>query len=223
MMGAPLSGESVTPASEGVAVREQPGPAEALAALLAGNERFAAGRPRYGHHVTSPAARTEEHRPWALVIGCLDSRVPPEAVLDQDFGSIVVVRTGGHALDTVVLGSVEFAVGIFEVPLVLVLGHQYCGAVAATVQAVGTGTRPDGALGGLVDEIAPAVRETAGAGAAGHVDRTVDRHVTRTIARLSELPLVRERLMVGTVDIVGARYQIDTGKVTVLGRGGHPE
>jgi carbonic anhydrase len=187
-----------------------------LARLLAGNQRFAAGRPRYGHRVDSPAARTPNHRPWALVIGCLDSRVPPEAVLDQDFGSIVVIRTGGHVLDEAGLGSVEFAVSVFGVPLVMVLGHQYCGAVAATMQAVDSGDRPDGTIGRLVDEIEPAVER--GGDPAERADRAIDRHVARTVSKLSELASVRERVAAGALEIVGARYQVDTGQVSVLGQ-----
>jgi carbonic anhydrase len=200
--------------------RSRLGPAEVLADLLAGNRRFAAGRPRYGHDVASPRARTATHRPTALVIGCLDSRVPPEAVLDQDFGTTVVVRTGGHVLDAAALGSVEFAVSVFEVSVVLVLGHQYCGAVASSAAAVDAGARPDGALGALVSEIEPAVHEALAGGApAGQVaEIAADRHVRRTVDRLLDLPLVRERCGTGELAVIGGRYQVDTGEVSLLRR-----
>jgi len=199
-----------------VTFRDRPGPSEALADLLAGNRRFAAGRPRHGHDVTSPAARTAAHHPYALVIGCLDSRVPPEGVFDQDFGAVVVVRTGGHVLDAAGLGSVEFAVTAFDLSLVVILGHQYCGAVTAAVEALGSGVEPAGTVGRLVDDIAPAVRESADGDPAGLLDRTVDRHVARTLAVVSDLPAVRERRSAGELAVVGARYQIDTGEVAVL-------
>ncbi|WP_240942523.1 carbonic anhydrase [Planosporangium thailandense] len=186
-----------------------------LARLLAGNQRFVAGKPRFGHHVDAPGARTTQHRPWACVVGCLDSRVPPEAVLDQDFGSVVVVRTGGHVLDEAGIGSVEFAVSVFEVPLVLVLGHQYCGAVTSAVRALDGGDHPGGAVGRLVDDIAAAIDPTDDP--AHRVDRAIDRHVARTVSVLSELASTRDRIAAGTLEIVGARYQIDTGRVTVLG------
>jgi carbonic anhydrase len=212
--GVPLSEE--TGSASPVTFRDRPGPAEALTDLLAGNRRFVAGRPRHGHDVTSPAARTATHHPYALVIGCLDSRVPPEGVFDQDFGAVVVVRTGGHVLDTAGLGSVEFAVTAFDLSLVVVLGHQYCGAVSATVEALGSGVEPAGTVGRLVAEIAPAVRESADGDPAGLLDRAVDRHVTRTLAVVSELPAVRERRSAGELAVVGARYQIDTGEVALL-------
>ena len=109
-------------------------PSAALAALLAGNARFAAGRPRHGH-LRTPAGRSPVQHPFALVLACLDSRVTPEAVLDQDFGAVMAVRTGGHVLDDAVLGSVDFAVSVVGVPLLFVLAHRYCGGVAATVSA----------------------------------------------------------------------------------------
>jgi carbonic anhydrase len=199
-----------------VTLRDRPGPNEALADLLAGNRRFAAGRPRHGHDVTSPAARTAVHQPYALVIGCLDSRVPPEGVFDQDFGAVVVVRTGGHVLDAAGLGSVEFAVTAFNLSLVVILGHQYCGAATAAIEALGSGVEPAGTVGRLVDAIAPAVRESADGDPAGLLDRTVDRHVARTLAVVSGLPAVRERRSAGALAVVGARYQIDTGEVAVL-------
>jgi carbonic anhydrase len=216
MKGAPVADESLSVGTARGAASFPLDTATPLAQLLAGNQRFVAGKPRYGHHVDAPAARTPSHRPWALVVGCLDSRVPPEAVLDQDFGSIVVVRTGGHVLDEAGLGSVEFAVCVFGVPLVLVLGHQYCGAITATVRAIDSGTRPGGAIGRLVDEIEPAVDR--GGDEAERVDRAIDRHVARTVSKLSELASVRERVEAGTLEIVGARYEVDTGQVTVLGR-----
>jgi len=188
-----------------------------LADLLAGNGRFMAGHPRFGHDVSSPRARTADHRPTALVLGCLDSRVPPEAVFDQDFGTTVVVRTGGHALDTAVVGSVDFAVSVFEVAVVIVLGHQYCGAVASTVAAVQTGDRPGGALGELVALIEPAVHEAAGLdGGRDLADRVIDRHVARTVGSLLEVPAIKARAEAGAVKVVGARYEINTGQVALL-------
>src|SRR6185295_13757286 len=99
-------------------------------------------------------------QPHAVVIGCIDSRVPLEAIFDQTFGSICVVRSGAHVVDRAVLGSVEFAVTALNVPLVMVLGHERCGAVASTVAALQGQQRPSGDLAYLVDEIAPAVRAT---------------------------------------------------------------
>jgi carbonic anhydrase len=199
-----------------VTFRDRPGPAAALADLLAGNRRFAAGRPRNGHDVTSPAARTAVHRPYALVVGCLDSRVPPEGVFDRDFGAVVVVRTGGHVLDVAGLGSVEFAVTAFDLSLVVILGHQYCGAVTAAIDALGSGVEPAGTVGRLVADIAPAMRESIDGDPAGLLDRTVDRHVARTVAVVSDLPAVRDRVSAGDLAVVGARYQIDTGEVALL-------
>src|SRR3954447_20195801 len=121
-------------------------PSDALAELVAGNKRFVSGRPEHGHRVSSAAAASGGQQPHAVVIGCIDSRVPLEAIFDQTFGSICVVRSGAHVLDQAVQGSVEFAVTALRVPLVMVLGHERCGAVASTVEALRLGERPSGAL-----------------------------------------------------------------------------
>src|SRR3982751_4996261 len=132
---------------------------EALAELVAGNKGVAGGRPEPGHQVSAAAAASGRQQPHAVVLGCIDSRVPLEAIFDQTFGSICVVRSGGHVVDRAVLGSVGFAVSALKVPLIMVLGHVRCGAVAATVEALRTGERPESDVGYLVDEIAPAVLE----------------------------------------------------------------
>src|SRR5690349_23943522 len=94
--------------------------AEALAELLAGNKRFVSGRPEHGHQVAAAAAASGGQQPHAVVIGCIDSRVPLEAIFDQTFGSICVVRSGAHVVDRAVLGSVDFAVTLLGVPLIMV-------------------------------------------------------------------------------------------------------
>jgi carbonic anhydrase len=193
------------------------GPAEALADLLAGNRRFAAGRPRYGHHVANAAARSRNQQPYAVVVGCIDSRVPLEAVFDQNFGSICVVRSGGHVLDRSIVGSIEFAVSALEVSLVMVLGHERCGAIASTVEALRTGNRPDGSLSYLVEEIAPAVEAVGVDGSDSNVHtRAMREHVWRTVERLREVPMLAEADAQGKVHVVGAVYDLDTGVVTVL-------
>jgi carbonic anhydrase len=193
----------------------RPGPAEALADLLAGNRRFAAGRPRYGHDVAAAAAVSGGQQPQAVVIGCIDSRVPIEAIFDQTFGCMCVVRSGAHVVDRAVLGSVEFAISELGVALVMVLGHERCGAVAATVQALRTGHRPAGALAYLIDEIAPAVT-AAGLHHPDAAHRALRHHVIRTAQQVAQVPLVAERVAAGEVAVVGAAYDLDTGRVELI-------
>ncbi|MEV1287990.1 carbonic anhydrase [Micromonospora sp. NPDC049679] len=193
------------------------GPAEALANLLAGNERFVNRRPRHGHYVAAAeAAASGDQEPSALVMGCIDSRVPLEAIFDQTFGSICVARSGGQVLDRAVLGSVEFAVVELGVPLVVVLGHERCGAVASTVTALRTGERPDGALGYLVDEIAPAVTEV-GLDEPDVQALAVRRHVARSVLRLRAEQRLAAAIATGGLDVVGGLYNLDTGRVELLG------
>jgi carbonic anhydrase len=199
--------------AEGMTATVNPRPvgaAEALTELLEGNRRFVNGEPHYGHEITAAAeaAASGGQEPYAVVIGCIDSRVPLEAVFDQNFGSICVVRSGGTVLDRAVVGSLEFAVAALKVPLVMVLGHERCGAVSATVDALRSGERPAGALGYLVDEITPAVL-TAGVDEPDAVERAIREHIAATVARLKEVPELE-------AEIVGAIYDLDTGEVTLL-------
>ena len=185
---------------------------EALAELIAGNKRFAGGRPEHGHRVSAAAASSGSQQPHAVVLGCIDSRVPLEAIFDQTFGSICVIRSGAHVLDRAVLGSVDFAVDKLGVPLIMVLGHKRCGAVQGTVEALLAGDRPGGDIGYLVDEIAPAVEEV-GLESPDLPERAMRAHVRRTVVRLREKTGVAAAIAQGRVKIVGASYDLDTGMV----------
>jgi carbonic anhydrase len=190
-------------------------PADALAELVAGNRRFVNARPEHGHEVSAAAAASGGQQPHAVVLGCIDSRVPLEAIFDQTFGSICVVRSGGHVVDRAVLGSVGFAVSALGVPLIMVLGHVRCGAVAATVEALRAGERPRGDIGYLVDEIAPAVK-SVDLDAPDAAELAMRAHVTRTVRRMRDVTGVAEAIAAGRVAVAGAVYDLDTGWVDLL-------
>ncbi|MFU8872978.1 carbonic anhydrase [Micromonospora sp. SL4-19] len=191
-------------------------PRAALAELLAGNRRFVSGQPVHGHDVTAAAAvASGDQQPYAVVLGCIDSRVPLEAIFDQTFGSICVIRTGAHVLDQAVCGSIEYVVGQLGVPLVMVLGHERCGAVGSAVEALRSGERPGGSLAYVVDQIAPAVA-AVGAGDPGAQPLAVRRHVVRTVAALRADALLADPVAAGDVEVVGALYELATGEVALL-------
>ncbi|MFF5171832.1 carbonic anhydrase [Micromonospora sp. NPDC000089] len=191
-------------------------PRSALVELLSGNRRFVSGRPVHGHDVTAAAAvASGDQQPYAVLLGCIDSRVPLEAIFDQTFGSICVIRTGAHVLDTAVRGSIEYVVQQLGVPLVMVLGHERCGAVGSAVESLRTGLRPAGALGYLVDQIAPAVREVGVAAPHAH-PLAIRRHVHRTVAALRADPLLADPLAQHRLDVVGALYDLTTATVSLL-------
>jgi carbonic anhydrase len=126
-----------------------------------------------------------------------------------------VIRSGGHAVDRAVLGSVGFAVGALGVPLIMVLGHVRCGAVLATVEALRTGARPEGDVGYLVAEIAPAVL-AIGLDDPDVAEKAMRAHVGRTVRRMRDVAGVSEAVAAGRVDVVGAVYDLDTGWVDLL-------
>ncbi|AEV82414.1 carbonic anhydrase [Actinoplanes sp. SE50] len=190
-------------------------PAAALDELLAGNKRFVSGTPLAGHDVAQAVALAGGQQPHSIVLGCIDSRVPLEAVFDQAFGSILVARSGAHVLDRSVAGSVEFSVGALGASLVLVLGHTNCGAVQATLDAERSGDRPAGDVGYLVSEIAAATEgiDLAAPDAAGLVLRA---HVRRTVERLRTADSLAPAIAEGRVDVVGGVYDLATGTVIIL-------
>lgn len=204
-----------SPAGPGPARPATPVPADsALERLLAGNRRFAAGTPTYGHRVASAMAAAGEPRPYAVVLGCMDARVAVEAVLDQDFGDVCVVRSAAHVVDRTTLGSIELAVRTFGIGLVLVLGHTRCAAVTAAVtmsqhRLPGRHTRL------VLDEIRGAIpQDTPAAGrdvVADVVAETTRNHVRRTVTHLAAM------LPAPTgVRVAGAIYDVGSARATVV-------
>ncbi|MEV6348510.1 carbonic anhydrase [Actinoplanes sp. NPDC051851] len=187
----------------------------ALGELITGNKRFVYGNPRYGHNVTQAAATAGGQQPHSVVLGCIDSRVPLEAIFDQAFGSICVARSGAHVLDRSILGSVEFAVSALGVSLVLVVGHKRCGAVSATVAATRSGEQPTGDVGYLVAELAPAT-EGLDLNDPAAADKAVRAHVLRTVARLRRADGLAPAIAADQINVVGAIYDLDTGWVEFL-------
>jgi carbonic anhydrase len=188
----------------------------ALRALMEGNARYVDAK------LTAPdqtAARRAEvavaQHPFAVIFGCSDSRVPAEIVFDQGLGDLFVVRVAGPVLDDAVLGSLEFAALELAVPLILVLGHERCGAVTAALDVLDKGTTPPGHISHLVDAISPAVKRVRGR--PGDVlDNAVRANIELVVEKLrTSRQVLAAQVSSGKLRIVGARYDLDSGRVDV--------
>ncbi len=185
--------------------------AEALTRLQAGNSRFVANAPAHPH--SGPARREETaagQQPFAIVLGCADSRTGPELIFDQGIGDLFVARLAGNLADDAALGSIEFAVAKLGARLVVVLGHEKCGAVAAAVQ----GGAVPGHIGAVVSAIEPAVKKSAGQ-PGDALENAIRENVLAQVEKLKTgsdilAPMLRD----GSLSVVGARYDLKSGKVT---------
>jgi len=145
-------------------------------------------------------------------VACSDSRVPPEIVFDQGLGDIFVIRTAGEVMDNITLGSIEYAVDHLNVPLVLVLGHDGCGAVEAAV----SGGEAHGHIVDLVEAIKPAV-ETAKGMKGDLLNNSIDVNIQNVVAKLkSSGPILSLAVKQDKLMILGARYRLDSGMVNIL-------
>lgn len=189
--------------------------------LLDGNARYVTGDALHAHQDHDRRlALADRQTPFALVLGCSDSRAPAEVLFDQGLGDLFVVRTAGHILDSAVLGSVEFGVDVLEIPLVLVLGHTRCGAVRATLESIDRHRTPAGYLRDVVERVSPAVFEARRDPDAGPDEITAE-NVRHTCLGLREKSAVLTRAVeLGRTAIVGAVYDVVEGHVTpVVGEG----
>ena len=203
------------PASLGQLPDSRPG--QALRHLLAGNERFAVGPPeQWQVGAVRPPEVAGSQQPFALVLGCFDSRVPPELVFDCCLGDLLVVRTAGHVIDRAVLGSIQLGARELQIPLIVVLGHQRCAAVTAAVAAVeGQARPPTDEPGYLLRRIKPAVR--IGKRLPGDtVANAVDANAKMVADGIATEPMIARRVSQGTLAVVAARYDLDTGRVGLL-------
>ena len=194
---------------------------QALARLKEGNQRFISGTG--GRDLDFEHAKREElvekQTPFATVLGCSDSRVPLELVFDQGMGDLFVVRVAGNIAAPSQIGSIEFAAATFGTPLLVVLGHSRCGAVAAAVDTIlNPETRLSPNIEVIVDRIRPVVQarldKEPGIGREMLLDRVVEDNVRSTVERLlADSPLLSERIENGLLAVVGAEYALHTGTV----------
>ena len=191
-------------------------PASAWKALKEGNERFVAGKPAHpSQSVEHRATLADGQRPTVVVFGCADSRVAAEIIFDQGLGDMFVVRTAGHVIDSAVLGSIEYAVTMLDVPLIVVLGHDSCGAVRSTLEALDEGIIPRGYVRDLVERVTPSVLTGRREGLK-QVDEFEAHHVRETAAQLlSRSTAVLERIPSGELAIVGVTYHLADGRVVL--------
>jgi len=190
-------------------------PDEALKLLLAGNQRFVAGNLNSVTRDELAQRRAElvqGQKPFAIVLCCSDSRVGPELVFDQELGNIFVVRTAGEVLDAAGIGSIEYAVAHLGSPLLLVLGHEHCGAVAAAV----ADAKEPGHIADIVKAIQPAVERTKGM-KGDPLQNAVQANVQDIAARLRNTgPVLSEKVKAGRLKVMGAIFSLTTGKVELV-------
>lgn len=196
-------------------------PAAAWQRLSEGNERFVLGT---AQHPDQDAARRAtlgyNQHPFAVMFGCADSRVAAEIIFDQGLGDMFVVRTAGHVIDTTVIGSIEYGIEVLGTPLVVVLGHDHCGAVEAAADALRTGQLPTGFVRAVVDRVIPSIVSLDGPSSAKAIpdpDRLGREHVRHTVHMLHDYSALLARAVAeGRCAIVGAEYDLVEAKVRVI-------
>ena len=189
-------------------------PAEAISKLKEGNGRYTSGNPQHPGQTTE--RRTElakTQHPFAGIVSCSDSRVPPEIIFDQGLGDLFIVRVAGNVINDEGLGSIEYTVDHLGTRLILVLGHQRCGAVDAAKQTIAAKGKAPGHIQSLVTAIKPAVEATA----KDDLDTTIKANVKNVVQALSSsTPILKAEVDSGKIQVVGGYYSLDTGAVTFL-------
>ena len=220
LAAAAFAGEGLAPAaavaagpSKGPPVAAK-SPAEALKLLREGNERFVIDKPETRPLTPLVAELANGQNPFAIVLGCSDSRVPVETIFDQPPGNVFTVRVAGNFLNADNYGSIEYAVAVLKAKLIVVLGHSKCGAVAAAVAFAKDGTTQPGHIQDLVTAITPAAEATRGR-AGDWVVHAVQENVHRNvIAMTAGSTIIADAVRAGDVEVRGGVYDLHTGKVT---------
>jgi carbonic anhydrase len=192
-------------------------PSAALAELIAGNERFVTGARIHPHQdAEHRASLATSQRPFAVVFGCSDSRLAAEIIFDRGLGDLFVVRTAGHIVGAEVLASIEYGVTVLGAPLVVVLGHDSCGAIAATQDALsGRGTSEPG-LRALIDRVTPSIR-AAGERQIADDNGIAELHVEHTVTAITRPgSALAQAVAAGRCGVVGMSYRLADGRISVL-------
>jgi len=190
-------------------------PAEAWQALVSGNRRFVEGTREHPHQDADRRQFVAAgQRPFAIVFGCSDSRVAAEIVFDRGLGDLFVVRTAGHILDSAVLGSLEFGVIKLEIPLLVVLGHDSCGAIETAMKAMASGKMPRGYIRDVAERVMPAVvRARPGAGS----EETSTAHIMDTVQLIRRRSAaIARRIKSGHCAVIGVSYTLAEGTARLI-------
>ena len=190
---------------------------QALARLMEGNERFVCGEARFPTVQKEVlAALAKRQNPYATILGCSDSRVPPELIFDAGFGELFIIRVAGNVISAEVMGTLQYAAVHLKTPLFVVLGHEGCGAVKAAL-AARTGARERVYVARLLDSILPGLGDIpAGLSPDEEARAAVEANVRWSLRQLHDTPEVQERQNEGTMKLVGATYELATGRVRWL-------
>ena len=191
---------------------------QALRRLMEGNQRYVAGEANTPLDVEKRAELAGGQSPYAIVVSCADSRVPPELAFDAGPGDLFVIRVAGNVVDDYELASIEYAVAVLESPLLLIMGHESCGAVDAAVKAEKGEAEFPGHIHDLVEDIRPAVRKAMEHGEGdGLLETAVEENVRLVVDQMeSSQPIVGKAIKEGRLKVVPARYDLGTGEVTVV-------
>ncbi|WP_158543505.1 carbonic anhydrase [Dyella solisilvae] len=191
---------------------------EALARLKDGNERFISGRARFPTMQKEILAElAKEQHPHTTILGCSDSRVPPELVFDASFGELFVIRVAGNVLGAAILGTLQYAGQHLHTPLFVVMGHEGCGAVDAALASKFHSAKESSRIEVLLEDIVPALRNLDGSKShEALLHEAVEANVRYTMRSLLDTPEVQARLVEGQMKLVGAVYEIESGRVRFL-------
>lgn len=191
---------------------------QALARLREGNERFVRGEALFPTTLADVrSALVGAQRPYATILGCSDSRVPPELVFDASLGELFVVRLAGNVVSAEVMGTLQYAGVHLATPLFVVLGHEGCGAVRAALEARLSGTRESSRIEALLQSILPGLEGVdVGLEPAARLNAAVEANVRWSVRQLRETPEAQAREREGVMRLVGAVYELETGRVRFL-------
>ena len=190
---------------------------QALQRLIAGNERFVDGRARFPtvqKDVLAELAKGQQ--PFATIIGCSDSRVPPELLFDAGFGDLFIIRLAGNVISAEVMGTLQYAAVHLRTALFVVLGHEGCGAVQAALAAKWEGATERSRIAKLLDGIIPGLPDTRDGSPQDQMNAAVEANVRWSMRQVLETPEARARVAEGVFRIVGAVYELQTGRVRFL-------
>jgi carbonic anhydrase len=190
----------------------------ALKRLMEGNARYVANKPNARDFAAGRGALAQAQYPIASILSCADSRVAPELLFDQNPGDLFVVRIAGNYLNADALSSLEFGVAVLGTPLLVVLGHSGCGAIAATIEQIQHPGPLPGNIADITRAVRPGIESTVKAGGDKLLERSIDANVAYNVKRVaSAKPILADAVKAGTLHVVGAEYELATGVVHLQG------